>query len=132
MPVISNLPEAMQRLDALMHKRIIKIVARYERNLQEMFRLAKTGAIYRRGSKTHQASAPGEAPAIDTGGLSQNIAHEIKQVSLGQYKALIGVTRVIPIGRVLALELGTLDGRIKKRPAWVPAVRQLRQQVKEF
>ena len=34
----------------------------------------KTGSISQRGSKgTHQASAPGEAPASDTGNLAKNI-----------------------------------------------------------
>lgn len=31
---------------------------------------AKHGRVYRMGNVTHQASAPGEAPAIDTGNLS--------------------------------------------------------------
>ena len=33
----------------------------------------KTGKIYKRGSVTHQASAPGEAPATDTGRLVNSI-----------------------------------------------------------
>lgn len=34
---------------------------------------AKSGREYRRGNKTHIASAPGQAPATDTGNLVQNI-----------------------------------------------------------
>lgn len=34
-----------------------------------ILKTAKTGRIYRRGRRRHQASAPGEAPASDTGTL---------------------------------------------------------------
>lgn len=34
----------------------------------------KTGRIYKRGNVSHQASAPGEAPATDTGRLVQSAA----------------------------------------------------------
>src|SRR5262249_11828046 len=44
----------------------------------------KRGRIYKRGRKTHQASAPGEAPAIDFGGLVNSISvaseSELQQV----------------------------------------------------
>ena len=33
----------------------------------------KSGNVYKRGDKTHTASAPGEAPASDTGNLASNI-----------------------------------------------------------
>ena len=36
----------------------------------------KTGRTYRRGGVVHQASAPGEAPASDTGTLLGSIYHE--------------------------------------------------------
>jgi len=34
----------------------------------------KTGELYKRGKRMHQASAPGEAPAIDTGMLVNSIS----------------------------------------------------------
>jgi hypothetical protein len=42
-----------------------------------------TGRIYRRGSITHQASAPGEVPAVDTGQLRQSLSIDISRVSQG-------------------------------------------------
>lgn len=39
----------------------------------------KTGRIYRRGAGFHQASAPGEAPANDTGFLAGSIKIEVTQ-----------------------------------------------------
>lgn len=38
-----------------------------------ILKTAKTGRIYRRGRRQHQASAPGEAPASDTGTLVNRI-----------------------------------------------------------
>lgn len=36
-----------------------------------------TGRIYKRGQVSHQASAPGEPPAVDTGALRSSIGHEV-------------------------------------------------------
>lgn len=36
----------------------------------------KSGRIYKRGGVTHQASAPGQAPATDSGRLVSHINHE--------------------------------------------------------
>jgi len=38
----------------------------------------KTGRIYRRGNVEHQASAPGEAPATDTGDLAGSITSRMR------------------------------------------------------
>jgi len=42
----------------------------------------KTGRRYKRGSITHQASAPGEAPATDTGKLASSAEFEIDEQGL--------------------------------------------------
>jgi hypothetical protein len=123
---------ALDKIDKLVHRNVIKSVAMYERNLQRLFRMTKNGRVYRRGDKHHVASAPGQAPAIDTGALSQNVAHNITRTSWASYHAHVGVTRVISIKQVLALELGTLDGHLRPRPAWLPAMRVLRQQMREI
>lgn len=39
----------------------------------------KTGRVYKRGKSTHQASAPGEAPANDLGFLANNIKAEMTE-----------------------------------------------------
>lgn len=68
-------------------------------------------------SLTHRASAPGEAPAKDTGGLITSIYNEERP----QRNRLLRV-----IGSRLAyaywLEFGTRDGKIKPRTSWIPAV----------
>ena len=44
----------------------------------EVLRGAKSGQIYSRGGKSHQASAAGEYPASDTGNLASNINVQIQ------------------------------------------------------
>ncbi len=73
----------------------------------------KTGRIYRRGGKTHQASAPGEAPAKDTGNLAASVQMEM----VGPARAEVTVDAEYG----LPLEMGTehLGG---PRPFFSPAV----------
>lgn len=77
---------------------------------------AKTGRVYRRGTVTHQASAPGQAPATDNGTLASSIT--FKQVS--------PLTAEVEsrLDYATYLEFGTQN--IAPRPAWVPAVEAAR------
>ena len=73
----------------------------------------KTGREYARGrDKIHRASAPGQAPATDTGALATSIYNEDR----GQYSKAIGSR----LDYAYYLEFGTF--RIAPRPAWIPAV----------
>jgi hypothetical protein len=47
------------------------------------FSQPKSGRTYRRGSRVHVASAPGEAPAIDTGFLANSIQTEFPDATTG-------------------------------------------------
>lgn len=71
----------------------------------------KTGAIYKRGNITHQASAPGQAPATDTGVLVSSVYFQ----NTGKMSATIGSR----LAYAYYLEYGTT--RIAPRPAWQPA-----------
>lgn len=73
---------------------------------------AKSGRVYVRRGKTHQASAPGEAPATDTGSL----------VSRMSFKQVNPLTAEVESRLAYAayLEFGTQ--RMAARPAWVPAI----------
>lgn len=66
---------------------------------------AATGRVYRRGSRTHQASAPGEYPASDTGRLMGSIMSDIQPM-----EARVGTN--LEYGRFL--EFGT--SRMAPRP----------------
>lgn len=77
----------------------------------------KTGRIYSRGSgqnlsATHQASAPGESPATDTGTLVSS--QYFKQPS--ELTATVGSR----LAYAYYLEFGTRT--IAARPAWIPAI----------
>jgi hypothetical protein len=74
-----------------------------------------TGAIYRRGTIAHQASAAGEAPMTDTGRLAGTV--DFKKAG----KLAVSVFTVAEYGPYL--EFGTMD--IEPRPAWVPAVEEM-------
>jgi HK97 gp10 family phage protein len=85
--------------------------------IKSIQRGTKSGIVYEKTSprRTHQASAPGEAPASDTGALWKNITAEIdgKQAAItsnAEYSA--------------ALEFGT--ERIRPRPFMVPAMEKAR------
>lgn len=85
------------------------IVKKYQRG-------PATGEIYQRGNTTHQASAPGEAPATDTGRLASSVTYS----KTGPIEAEVG-TDVI-YGPML--EYGTIN--IERRPNWVPSVEAMR------
>lgn len=72
---------------------------------------AKTGRTYKRRGVTHQASAPGEAPATDTGRL----ASSVKRVDDGP---VVAVGTAVEYGAFL--EFGT--SKIKARPWLFPAL----------
>ena len=79
----------------------------------------KTGRIYTKGrnkSIKHQASKEGEAPATDTGVLLTSTYLENR----GKYGRAIGSR----LPYAYHLEFGTRDGKLGKRPAWVPAVQR--------
>jgi len=73
----------------------------------------KTGAVYSRGGKVHQASAPGEPPAGDIGTLQNSITLRIDAAKLNVY---------VNAGAryAAALEYGTV--RMEPRPFLRPAL----------
>jgi phage gpG-like protein len=71
----------------------------------------KTGRTYTRRGIEHTASAPGQAPATDTGTLASSIYFE----NSGKMQATIGSR----LAYAYYLEFGTT--RIAPRPSWVPA-----------
>ena len=74
----------------------------------------KTGREYPRGAngeKIHRASAPGEAPATDTGALVSSTYF----TKVDDYTSAIGSR----LDYAFWLEFGTL--RMEPRPSWVPA-----------
>lgn len=74
----------------------------------------KSGREYRRGKKTHQASGPGEAPAVDTGNLMNSIQTTVES----PMRAVVSVNAEYGVW----LEFGTVH--IAPRPFLGPAFEQ--------
>lgn len=84
-----------------------------EAELKILMTGAKHGRIYRKkGGRIHQASAPGEPPAVDTGHLIGSIQTVIKSP--------IEAEIIIPAEYAQALEFGT--SRMAARPFVRPAI----------
>lgn len=97
--------------------RLIRVEAlQMERDIKESMQGQGSGVIYVRQGKEHQASAPGEPPARDTGNLAANVRairlgpHTMRVVSGAEYSA--------------HLEYGTI--KMEPRPFMAPAVEKCR------
>jgi hypothetical protein len=71
----------------------------------------KTGRVYVRGSVEHQASAPNEAPATDTGTLVSSISYRMVEALTAEIESRLD--------HATYLEFGTQS--IAPRPSWIPA-----------
>lgn len=82
--------------------------------IESMKREKKTGKYYKRGKRgKHQASAPGEAPAVDSGELIARIIFDTKKLEVE-----VGVEAGAPYAEFL--EFGT--SKMKARPFLAPAI----------
>lgn len=82
----------------------------------------KTGRIYKRGARTHRASAPGEAPANDFGFLAQSLKIEVTQ------KLVVDLRALAPYA--VHLEYGTR--KMAARPFLRPAAEKAGQRSREI
>lgn len=93
----------------------------------------KTGTVYTRGSIEHQASAPGEYPASDTGRLANSISIDVRDqgdtIAVGP-----GIASDVVYAR--RLEFGgtdsrgvTIEPRPYVRPTWRDNIKKIRQNV---
>lgn len=80
---------------------------------------AKTGRIYKRKGVTHQASAPGQSPASDTGTLKKSIYSERARK----------LTYVVGSRIVYALHLEYGTTRMAARPFFRPSVEKMAKQI---
>ena len=104
------LSELRPKLAMAVRTSALSVETRAKRSIQTG---SKTGRIYRRGRKTYQASAPGEAPATDTGLLVNSIQ---TQAAAGALEATVSVGARYG----LSLEMGT--SKMAARPFLTPAV----------
>lgn len=107
--------DAQRRVDRAVLATAIEVRGGIVKRIQ---RGPATGRIYQKSNpkRAHQASAPGEAPATDTGRLASSI--EFRR------EAFLSASVGSPLAYAAALEFGS--GRIEPRPAWVPEVESQR------
>lgn len=104
------------------HKAIKKAAFDIEVNAkQSMTGGPHTGRVYRIGNIMHRSSAPGEAPAVDTGTLINSIGVKMPNELLAVVYA--------GVEYALHLELGTV--RIAPRPFMLPAMERERASFKK-
>lgn len=111
---IDNLQARLPLLSALVRKAALDVEAWAKLAVQSP---PKTGRVYPRpGGKRHQASAPGEAPATDTGNLVNSIG--MRPAGKDSYAVFARAKYA------LGLEVGT--ARVAARPFLVPALLRVR------
>ena len=76
----------------------------------------KSGRVYSRGTREHQASAPGEMPAVDYSNLVNSIQTEMDGETTGAVYTNVDYAPM--------LEWGTTE--MEARPAWTPAAENAR------
>lgn len=73
----NRLPELAQRIPAELTQIVKETLNEIEADIAVAMAEPKSGRQYRRGERWHQASAPGEAPAIDLGALAGSIQQRL-------------------------------------------------------
>jgi phage gpG-like protein len=101
-------------MSKLLTQRAVAVQNATKRNLSQ----PGTGRSYTRRSVTHQASAPGQPPAVDTGRLRASIVWELGKNSTGLY-AEVGTN----VAYALGLEVGT--ARVQPRPFLRPSLAEV-------
>ena len=115
-------PEIEKAISDAVNATALEAVGEVKKMIQ---RGPKTGKVYKRGkgqnlSREHQASAPGEAPATDTGRLVSSVYYE----KTGPREATIGSR----LAYAAFLEFGTQA--IAPRPSWTPAAEKAQPKLK--
>ena len=100
--------EVAKSLDEALNATGLETISDVKRAIQ---RGPKTGRKYQRGRKVHIASAPGQAPATDTGALVSSIYYR----RIDDYTVAVGSR----LDYAFHLEFGTR--RMAARPSWLPA-----------
>lgn len=104
-----HVPERTAKLESSLEKFVKEGAAYVEGQLTAKMIEGKSGRAYKRGKDgVHIASAPGEAPADDSG----NLLSSIDVIEQGSLERLIGT----PVEYGVYLETGT--SRMAQRPMW--------------
>lgn len=116
--------EVMSKLDPIVRNAASRAQAFVQLSMvgRKSGRLYKVGRKSRRGKrKTHRASAPGEAPAVETGNLRKNIL--VRPMAPAVWEVYVGQNA---IAYALALEYGNPRRGLAPRPYMRPGMERAR------
>jgi HK97 gp10 family phage protein len=105
----SSINEAVEKAASDLEKELKKSILTGE----------KSGELYNVGNKLHRSSAPGQAPASDSGALANSIKH--KKIKNNEFDVTISSNYAI------FLEFGT--SRIQPRPFIRPGIEKIRKRL---
>jgi phage gpG-like protein len=122
--------ELMRELRPRMGNAVLAGVLILEGAVKEELSRPGTGRVYERGETTHQASAPGQPPAVDTGRLRNSITHAGPTWQGDSVEAEVGTN----VEYAAVLEYGGTTGkggrvRLAPRPFMRPALERAESQV---
>ena len=118
---VSYLPLVLAKINSTTEHRLEMAVSIYHKQWLELMASEKSGRVYNRGGKAHQASAPGEPPAVDTGLLRASFFPQPGQIVIGKSATEMWVDIGVGANVLYAtyLEYGTRF--MAPRPLWRPA-----------
>lgn len=115
----SHIPALIARIEQRAERAVDDTLTDFGRALLEEFSEPKSGRVYKRQGRDHQASAPGEPPAIDEAQLIASF--EFKKETAYRAVVSIGGTRA---PYAVYLEYGT--AHMAARPFWGKAIETVR------
>ena len=113
----NKLPDLIKLLEKEISETVQGIPLLVENDIKANMMKPKSGRVYKRRSILHRASAPGQAPAVDTSGYIGSIQSR----KLSPMKAEVSSNAP----QALALELGRPEKNLEPRPAWIPAAKRV-------
>lgn len=129
----------LKAAEARMPERMTVIATTYANAVKTLMRDSPaSGRVYQRGGRTHQASAPGEPPAPDSGNLLRSVQWRVRHNGLTWYAEVYSTLKYalyleFGAARGVRHRSGKNAGRLKSvqwvlfpRPAWGPALDALR------
>lgn len=134
--IVKLFPKMEKQIRAELKKGIAASALLIQNEAKKSMKSAKHGKTVSRGaakknskgrkvaSKFHRTSAPGEAPAVDTGRLMNSINHQLTNDGMA---ALVGILDLSNVKYGRFLEYGT--ARIQARPWLFPALEKNRKQI---
>lgn len=112
----NRIPQIQASIRPSVSQVVRKTALDVEAEVKNEMRGPKSGRQYRRGSRTHQASAPGQPPAVDLGQLINSI----------QVENVTDLTSKVGTNTEYAMALEYGSRRIRPRPVWRPVIEKMR------